>query len=495
MKILLFFWQVFCLLLSISCYIHQEEYQRAKEVFNKLSPDTLETQKDALHRTVQKLLDFKQSPSSEFIHRNLNNPATEYMKNLFEEYNNKEFETDENIVRSVTPVIGSFNGANALIFKLNTIHKDEEILKAELHFNQRHKTRAEKHKHGKKGVVAQIACPSCQRSLKEEEAKQYITLPVERLPSKNKHWVIFDCRDLTDDSLRSNLSSLMVHFYRNDHLLNAESVIRRNTPFLLVYTATKLPIKSSTNNDDDSSSSDSDDEDDIDPQESNQLNNNRVKRSVSTYYSYNHDLGNDNKEIKFIEGETPMYRSRENSLQQQMEEFARTGPKALTARKHRNRRRKNRRFKARFNDPMMGFGQIDDEDEMKGKDNKTDNSLKVLLLGKEGKQLTKNQPCGRRKFSVSFRDIGWHDVVIEPNYFDAYYCAGSCEFPLNLDANPSNHALIQSLVNTMSIYPNIPKVCCSPDKMDSLTMLFFDETGNVVLKNFPRMVVSSCSCL
>lgn len=80
---------------------------------------------------------------------------------------------------------------------------------------------------------------------------------------------------------------------------------------------------------------------------------------------------------------------------------------------------------------MMGFGQVDD-DEIKGKDNKTDNTLKVLLLGKEGKQLSKNQPCGRRKFSVSFRDIGWHDVVIEPNYFDAYYCAGSCEFPLNL---------------------------------------------------------------
>lgn len=67
MKVLLFLWQIYCLLLSIpfiSCYIHQEEYQRAKEVFNKLSPDSVETQKDALHRTVQKLLDFKQSPSN-----------------------------------------------------------------------------------------------------------------------------------------------------------------------------------------------------------------------------------------------------------------------------------------------------------------------------------------------------------------------------------------------------------------------------------------------
>lgn len=102
---------------------------------------------------------------------------------------------------------------------------------------------------------------------------------------------------------------------------------------MLVYTASKLPIKVSSNIDDESFA-----EDDIelqgDENESNQIYNNRVKRSVSTYYSYNHDLGNDNKEIKFIEGETPMHRNRENLLQQQMEEFARTGPKALNARKH-----------------------------------------------------------------------------------------------------------------------------------------------------------------
>lgn len=67
MNALLFLWQIYCLLFLIpfiSCYIHQEEYQRAKEVFNKLSPDNVETQKNVLHKTVQMLLDFKQSPSN-----------------------------------------------------------------------------------------------------------------------------------------------------------------------------------------------------------------------------------------------------------------------------------------------------------------------------------------------------------------------------------------------------------------------------------------------
>ena len=59
-------WQIYCLfsfIPSIFGYIHQEDYQKAKDIFNKLSPDSVETQKDALHKTVQKLLDFKQPPS------------------------------------------------------------------------------------------------------------------------------------------------------------------------------------------------------------------------------------------------------------------------------------------------------------------------------------------------------------------------------------------------------------------------------------------------
>ena len=41
----------------------------------------------------------------------------------------------------------------------------------------------------------------------------------------------------------------------------------------------------------------------------------------------------------------------------------------------------------------------------------------------------------------------------------------------------------------------VPAPCCVPDAMDSLTLLYFDETRqNVVLKNYPKMVVKSCSC-
>lgn len=63
------------------------------------------------------------------------------------------------------------------------------------------------------------------------------------------------------------------------------------------------------------------------------------------------------------------------------------------------------------------------------------------------------------------------------------------------DANPSNHAILQSALRSVGVSPDVPQVCCAPESMDSLTLLYYDDNGNVVLKNFPRMVVTSCGCI
>lgn len=43
-----------------------------------------------------------------------------------------------------------------------------------------------------------------------------------------------------------------------------------------------------------------------------------------------------------------------------------------------------------------------------------------------------NEPrhCARRYLKVDFADIGWSEWIISPKYFDAYYCSGSCQFPM-----------------------------------------------------------------
>ncbi|XP_051275532.1 growth/differentiation factor 10 [Dicentrarchus labrax] len=102
--------------------------------------------------------------------------------------------------------------------------------------------------------------------------------------------------------------------------------------------------------------------------------------------------------------------------------------------------------------------------------------------------------CSRRNLRVDFADIGWSEWVIAPKAFDAYYCAGTCGFPMPKVARPSNHATIQSIVRAVGIIPGVPEPCCVPEKMSSLAVLYQDESRNPVLKVYPNMSVQSCSC-
>jgi len=59
---------------------------------------------------------------------------------------------------------------------------------------------------------------------------------------------------------------------------------------------------------------------------------------------------------------------------------------------------------------------------------------------------------------------------------------------------PTNHATIQSIVRAVGIQADVPSPCCVPASLTSLTLLYFDQRDNVVLKNFPEMSVRSCAC-
>ncbi|XP_021922255.1 uncharacterized protein LOC110831032 isoform X2 [Zootermopsis nevadensis] len=102
--------------------------------------------------------------------------------------------------------------------------------------------------------------------------------------------------------------------------------------------------------------------------------------------------------------------------------------------------------------------------------------------------------CRRHKLEVKFADIGWSDWIISPQTFEAHYCAGSCPFPLTKALKPTNHATIQSLVHAIGMQPDVPAPCCVPDHLSPMTLLYMDDAGNVVLKNYPAMSVDTCSC-
>ncbi|XP_053477236.1 growth/differentiation factor 10 [Ictalurus furcatus] len=128
------------------------------------------------------------------------------------------------------------------------------------------------------------------------------------------------------------------------------------------------------------------------------------------------------------------------------------------------------------------------------------NKLQVLSFDEKTmkkarrRQWREPRVCSRRYLKVDFADIGWSEWILSPKSFDAYYCAGTCEFPMPKVVRPSNHATIQSIVKTVGIIPGIPEPCCVPEKMNPLSVLFLDEAKNIVLKNYPDMSVETCSC-
>ncbi|XP_030604117.1 growth/differentiation factor 10 [Archocentrus centrarchus] len=107
---------------------------------------------------------------------------------------------------------------------------------------------------------------------------------------------------------------------------------------------------------------------------------------------------------------------------------------------------------------------------------------------------TQHKGCSRRNLRVDFADIGWNEWVIAPKAFDAYYCAGTCGFPMPKVVKPTNHATIQSIVRAVGIIPGVPEPCCVPENMSPLAVLYQDESRNPVLKVYPNMTVQSCSC-
>jgi hypothetical protein len=104
-----------------------------------------------------------------------------------------------------------------------------------------------------------------------------------------------------------------------------------------------------------------------------------------------------------------------------------------------------------------------------------------------------NKLCQRRLLHVSFRKLRWQDWVIAPEGYSAFFCHGECSFPLNSNMNATNHAIVQTLVHLMNP-KTVPKPCCAPTKLSAISVLFFDDSNNVVLKKYNNMVVKACGC-
>ncbi|EMP26567.1 Bone morphogenetic protein 2-B [Chelonia mydas] len=103
-------------------------------------------------------------------------------------------------------------------------------------------------------------------------------------------------------------------------------------------------------------------------------------------------------------------------------------------------------------------------------------------------------PCQLNDLFVDFHKIGWAGWIISPRGYKAYYCKGACLFPLGESLRATNHATVQSIVHTLKLTKDVSTPCCVPDKLSSISIMYFDDNENVVLKNYKDMVATSCGC-
>ncbi|XP_048198590.1 embryonic growth/differentiation factor 1 [Perognathus longimembris pacificus] len=104
--------------------------------------------------------------------------------------------------------------------------------------------------------------------------------------------------------------------------------------------------------------------------------------------------------------------------------------------------------------------------------------------------------CRARRLYVSFREVGWHRWVIAPRGFQANYCQGHCALPATLPASGGppalNHAVLRALVHGATPGAGLP--CCVPARLSPISVLFFDNSDNVVLRHYEDMVADDCGC-
>ncbi|KAG9353416.1 hypothetical protein JZ751_018012 [Albula glossodonta] len=112
-----------------------------------------------------------------------------------------------------------------------------------------------------------------------------------------------------------------------------------------------------------------------------------------------------------------------------------------------------------------------------------------------GKKPPKNPKprCNRRQLHVNFKEMGWDDWIIAPLEYEAHHCDGACDFPIRSHLEPTNHAIIQTLMNSMDP-DSTPPTCCVPTRLSPISILYIDSANNVVYKQYEDMVVESCGC-
>uniref|UniRef100_A0A8C3UBR0 TGF-beta family profile domain-containing protein n=1 Tax=Catharus ustulatus TaxID=91951 RepID=A0A8C3UBR0_CATUS len=139
-----------------------------------------------------------------------------------------------------------------------------------------------------------------------------------------------------------------------------------------------------------------------------------------------------------------------------------------------------------------------------GGDSLVATSLLVVTLGRQCRAgrsrrsppapaVTPSPLCKPQRLYISFSDVGWENWIIAPQGYLANYCGGDCPFPLAAELNSTNHAVLQTMVHSLDPQ-GTPQPCCVPVRLSPISILYYDNSDNVVLRHYEDMVVDECGC-
>ncbi|XP_004692672.1 PREDICTED: inhibin beta C chain [Condylura cristata] len=105
--------------------------------------------------------------------------------------------------------------------------------------------------------------------------------------------------------------------------------------------------------------------------------------------------------------------------------------------------------------------------------------------------------CCRQEFFVDFREIGWHDWIIQPEGYAMNFCTGRC--PLHVAGMPgiaaSFHTAVLSLLKANAAAGTAGGgSCCVPTARRPLSLLYYVRDSSIVKTDIPDMVVEACGC-
>ena len=103
--------------------------------------------------------------------------------------------------------------------------------------------------------------------------------------------------------------------------------------------------------------------------------------------------------------------------------------------------------------------------------------------------------CHLQEYIIDFEVLGWDTWIIYPKKYAAFTCGGECTRPVMQALHPTNHGMLQSLMQHKTGAPAGGKdhLCCVPSKLSALSMLYM-ENGMVVTRHHPDMIVDQCAC-